>query len=500
MRLAPPPVRPTVYDQAEADIPAATVAAALEGVSHVPFWLDRPDRPAAAPALSGAVLTDLLVVGGGFAGLWAALRAKERDPQRRVVLVEGRRIGWAASGRNGGFCEASLTHGRSNGERHASGEVDQLDALGRRNLTELLATVERYGIDCAAQHVGTLSVAVEPYQLRCLGDGEVLRDARAVRALVDSPLFLGGEVDPATVLLDPARLAWGLARVIRELGVEIYENTVVRELTTDRDGVVAHTRTRPRRGPDDRASALTGPVDSTEPGESGRISADQVVLATNAFPSLLRRTRLHVAPVYDYAIVTEPLSREQRAALGWRGRQGLADLSNRFHYWRLTPDDRVLYGGYDAVYHYGRSVGAAHDTDDEVFARLTAHLLATFPPLGGIKVTHAWGGAIDMCTRAFAFYTQAYGGRVVQAQGFTGLGVAATRFAADVMLDLLSGDETELTRLGVVRRTPLPFPPEPATWLGVRATVAALSTADRREGRRGPWLRLLDALKIGVDS
>lgn len=497
MRPALPPARPTAYDQAEADVPAATVAAALEGVSHVPFWLDRPDRPEAAPALSGAVLTDLLVVGGGFAGLWAALRAKERDPRRRVVLVEGRRIGWAASGRNGGFCEASLTHGRSNGERHASGELDQLDALGRRNLTELLATVERYGIDCGAQRVGTLSVAVEPYQLGHLGDGEVLPDATAVRAVVDSPLFLGGEIDPATVLLDPARLAWGLARVVRDLGVEIYENTVVRALMTDRDGMVVHTQTRPQRGHDDVA---LDPVEGAEHGEGGRICADQVVLATNAFPSLLRRTRLHVVPVYDYAIVTEPLSGAHKAALGWEGRQGLTDLSNRFHYWRLTPDDRILYGGYDAVYHYGRSMGVAHDTDDEVFARLTSHLLATFPPLEGIKVTHAWGGAIDTCTRAFAFYTKAYGGRVVQAQGFTGLGVAATRFAADVMLDLLSGEETELTRLGTVRRTPLPFPPEPATWLGVRATIAALSSADRREGRRGPWLRALDALKLGFDT
>lgn len=496
MRRARTPARPTAYDQAEDDVPAATVAAALDGASHVPFWLDRPDRPEAAPALSGTVLTDLLVVGGGFAGLWAALRAKERDPQRRVVLVEGRRIGWAASGRNGGFCESSLTHGRRNGERHAPGEVDQLDALGRRNLTELLATVERYGIDCDAQRVGTLSVAVEPYQLGYLGDGEVLRDARAVRALVDSPLFLGGEIDHATVLLDPARLAWGLARVVRDLGVEVYESTVVRELTTDRDGIVARTQTLPGR-----TSAREEPARPADADEgTGRIAADHVVLATNAFPSLLRRTRLHVVPVYDYAIVTEPLSPEQKAALGWDGRQGLTDLSHRFHYWRLTPDDRVLYGGYDAVYHYGRSMGAAHDTDGEVFARLTAHLLATFPQLEGIRVSHAWGGAVDTCTRSFAFYTTAYGGRVVQAQGFTGLGVAATRFAADVMLDLLSGEDTELTRLGVVRRTPLPFPPEPATWLGVRATVGALSSSDRREGRRGPWLKTLDALRLGFDS
>jgi glycine/D-amino acid oxidase-like deaminating enzyme len=307
----------------------------------------------------------------------------------------------------------------------------------------------------------------------------VLPDATSVRAVVDSPLLLGGLLDPQTVLVDPARLAWGLARACRELGVEIYESSVVRTLRADRDGLVLTTG-------------------------SGRVLADQVALATNAFPALLRRTRLHTVPVYDYAIVTEPLTPEQKKAVGWAARHGLADLSHRFHYVRLTPDDRILYGGYDAVYHFGRSMGAVHDVDDDVFARLTAHLVATFPQLDGIRVTHAWGGAIDTCNRFFAFYARGYSGRVVQATGFTGLGVAATRFAADVMLDLLDratdGTETVRTRLGIVRRSPLPFPPEPVAWMGVRATTAALAQSDRSEGRRGLWLRTLDRFKLGFDS
>ncbi|KAE8764924.1 NAD(P)/FAD-dependent oxidoreductase [Georgenia thermotolerans] len=475
--------RRTAYERAEAEVPRAEVRAALAGARRRPFWLDDPRRPDAAPALAGDVATDLAVVGGGFAGLWTALRAKERDPARRVVLLEARRVGWAASGRNGGFCEASLTHGDANGARHLPGEVDRLRELGRENLAELVATIERHGIDCDLERTGTLNVATEPHQVAWLaeeaaetGAATVYFDAAAVRAEVASPLYHAGLWDTAgTVLLNPAKLAWGLARVCRELGVEIYEHTPVRALTAT-------------------------PVAVTLDTDGGTVTARRVALATNAFPSLLRRTRLHTVPVYDYALMTEPLSAEQLEAIGWRRRQGLADLSNRFHYYRLTADNRILFGGYDAVYHYGRRVRPEHETSEATFERLAAHLLATFPQLRGIRFTHAWGGAIDTCSRFFAFFTTAHGGRVAYAAGFTGLGVAATRFAGDVMLDLLDGVRTERTALAMVRRRPRPFPPEPLAWLGITLTVAALARADRRQGRRGPWLRLLDALKLGFDS
>ena len=140
------------------------------------------------------------------------------------------------------------------------------------------------------------------------------------------------------------------------------------------------------------------------------------------------------------------------------------------------------------------------DADEAVFRRLAAHFLGTFPQLEGIRFSHAWGGAIDTCSRFFAFFDVSHGGRVAYCAGFTGLGVGATRFGARVMLDLLDGADTELTRLAMVRRKPIPFPPEPAAWVGVRLMVAALARADRRGGRRGPFLRLMDALGMGFDS
>jgi glycine/D-amino acid oxidase-like deaminating enzyme len=168
-----------------------------------------------------------------------------------------------------------------------------------------------------------------------------------------------------------------------------------------------------------------------------------------------------------------------------------------------TADDRILFGGFDAVYHYGRSLSAEHDQNPESFRTLASHFQQTFPQLEGLGFTHAWGGAIDTCTRFFPFFGTAHGGRVAHVAGYTGLGVGMTRFAADVLLDLLALDEqgpTELTELELVRRTPVPFPPEPLAWAGVEATTQSLAHADRHEGHRNVWLRTLDRLGLGFDS
>jgi glycine/D-amino acid oxidase-like deaminating enzyme len=457
---------------------SAEVSNSLRDVEQKVFWLDRADRPAPRPALTAPGTADLVVVGGGFAGLWTAVLAKERDPARDVLLVESDRIAWAASGRNGGFCSASLTHGRENGARRFPGEIDRVEELGRRNLDEIEQSVERYGIDCGFERAGSLSVAIEPYQVALLrGWGEPVLDQAEVRAQVNSPTYLAGVWDRhGTALLDPARLAWGLAASAERLGVRIAEGTTVRQIRRSASGV---SLTTSRGVP---------------------ISARRAALATNAFPSLIRRTRLYTVPVYDYVLVTEPLSASQLASVGWANRQGIDDIANQFHYYRLTPDNRILWGGYDAVYHYGRRMRLEYEQRPQTFRRLAGHFFETFPQLEGIRFTHQWAGAIDTCTRFFAFYGTALGGSAAYAQGFTGLGVAATRFAAQVMLDQLDGQATERTALELVRRRPLPFPPEPFAYAGIQLTRAALAAADRRQGRRNRWLRALDRLGLGFDS
>lgn len=449
-----------------------------QSASTISYWLDTPDRPAARPSLSSDASADLVVVGGGFSGLWTALIAKERDPGREVMLVEGDRIGWAASGRNGGFCSASLTHGRDNGEQRFPDEIETLERLGMQNLDAIGDAVQRYGIDCDFERRDSLTVATEPYQVTQLRDaGPGFLDQSAVRERLNSPTFLGGYLEEGDLaLLDPAKLAWGLARAAEDLGVRIVEHTKISGLEKDGDRILLRSE--------------RGPV----------VSAAHVALGTNIFPSLVKRVRLHTIPVYDYVLMTEPLSEDQLAAIGWAGGEGLDDAANQFHYYRMTADKRILWGGYDAIYHFGRKIKPEYDHRPETYELLAQQFFETFPQLHGLKFSHRWGGPIDTCTRFFAFFGTAFEGRVSYALGFTGLGVGATRFGAEVMLDLLSGERTELTELGMVRKKPLPFPPEPAAFVGIQATKAALVAADRNDGKRNLWLRSLDKLGLGFDS
>jgi glycine/D-amino acid oxidase-like deaminating enzyme len=448
----------------------------LHRASTTPLWLDTPDRPAPRPALDGDTGTDLVVVGGGFTGLWTALRAVERTPGRRVLLLEAGRLADQATGRNGGFCEASLTHGEANGRQRWPDEYDDLERLGAENLAAIGKTVERYGIDCDFRLPGVLTVATRPHEVADLEpDRPGFLDATQTRALVDSPTYLAGRWEgDGCALVDPARLAWGLAEAAERLGVRIVERTAAEAI--DVRGGRVRVRT-----------------------SSGTVDAARVVLATNAFRPLLRRLRLHTVPVYDYVLATEPLTGDQLAAIGWQERQGIADSGNQFHYYRLTRDDRIVFGGYDAVYHFGRRIDPRLDDRPATHRLLADHLRETFPQLGDVGFSHRWGGVIDTCTRFSAFFGTARRGRVAYALGYTGLGVGASRFAADVVLDLLDGVRTERTRLRMVTTRPVPFPPEPLAWLGIQLTRWSLARADRR-GRRNVWLRTLDRLGLGFDS
>ncbi|HUC26459.1 MAG TPA: FAD-dependent oxidoreductase [Streptosporangiaceae bacterium] len=467
------------------------VGRALAGARPVPFWLDQPGalRPEAEPALAGRTLAELAIVGGGFTGLWTALQAKEADPGRDVVLLEGRRVAWAGTGRNGGFCSASLTHGLANGHDRFSAELGLLERLGRRNLDDIEKTIARYQIDCDFVRSGELAVATQPWQAESLretaalgarlGGSLRLLAADAVRAELDSPAYLAGLWDTdGCATVDPARLAWGLRRACLDAGVRIYEHTPVLAVSEE--------------------TGKPGRLALTVPG--GRVSARRVALATGAFSPLLRRLRYYLLPVYDYVLVTEPLTAGQLASIGWQHRQGVGDSANQFHYYRLTADNRILWGGYDAIYYYGGTTSAVHDQRPATFDRLAAHFFTTFPQLEGVSFSHKWGGVIDTCSRFCAFFGTARSGRLAYAAGYTGLGVGASRFGARVLLDLLGGEPTELTELEMVRTRPVPFPPEPLRSAGVQLTRWSLARADEHQGRRNLWLRALDKAGLGFDS
>ncbi|AZI57052.1 FAD-dependent oxidoreductase [Nakamurella antarctica] len=458
----------------------------LRDAEPVCYWLDDVDSPVQRERLTEDRKTDLAVVGAGYSGLWTALLAKQRDPEREVTVLEGRNIGWAASGRNGGFCSASLTHGQANGLDWYPRDMPRLERLGRENLAGIVDTIKEFSIDCKLEQTGEMRVATEEYQLEDIevdyrrmldfGDEAVLLNQEETRAQANSPTYLGAVWSKdKTVMVDPARLAWGLADACEQLGVKIYENTNVDGLSRDGDTMQLHTH-------------------------NGIISADRVALGTNAFPSLLKRVRPFVVPVYDYSLTTEPLTDAQLASIGWNNRQGIGDSGNQFHYYRLTEDNSILWGGYDVIYHYGGKIEEKYDQRPATFEILAEHFFETFPQLEGIKFSHSWGGVIDTCSRFFPFYGTGHGGRVAHATGFTGLGVGATRFGAQVMLDLLDGADTELTVLDTVRGKPVPFPPEPLRSAVIGVTKRSIAHADANEGKRNLWLRSLDRFGLGFDS
>lgn len=462
----------------------------LAGASGIPLWLDTPARPAPRPAPEGDLTVDLAVVGGGFTGLWSALLALERQPGRSVAVLEAGTLGWAASGRNGGFCSASLTHGPENGLSRWPEEMPLLTRLGTETLDGIEDTVARYGIDCDFRREGEMVAAVAGWQLEGMAEirsaaGGVghpleLLDAAGARALASSPTYLGGLLDRrGTAVLDPARLVWGLAAAAESLGARLHEGTRVLRVRDEGSGVRLDVRCD---------------------GADRTVRARRVVLGTNAFPSPLRRLRPYTVPVWDHVLATEPLTDRQWDDLGWAGGQGISDAGNLFHYYRTTADRRIVWGGYDALYYYGsdmRPVRARAARTEKVLAE---HFFATFPQLAGVRFTHTWGGAIDASTRFTAFWSPALRGKVAAVAGYTGLGVGASRFGAQVALDLLEGVENERTTLGMVRRRPVPFPPEPLRWAGITLTRRQLERADATGGRRGPWLRLLDRLGLGFDS
>ena len=451
------------------------------------FWVDQLDSTTEEPfALAGSKETDLVIIGGGFTGLWTALLASEANPGRRIIILESETVGYGASSRNGGFCDASLTHGLENGVSHWPEEMPTLVRLGRENLNGIIETTERHNIDCDVEKTGEINVATEQWQVEQLlesanlaksfGEDIQFLDSSAVKEQVNSPTYLAGLWNrDGALMLDPGKLVKGLQDTVTSLGVAIFEKSPVVDLTKSGNKIVVST-------------------------QNGQVSADRVVIATNAFNPVLKKIRRYVIPVYDHVLVSEPLSSSQLQSLNWSNRQGVGDSGNQFHYYRLTKSNRVLWGGYDAHYYFGNRMGSEVENNDQTCGMLAEHFFETFPQLEGLSFTHKWSGPIGTTTRFSCTWGASHQGQVVWAVGYTGLGVGATRFGAQVALDLVDGIDTERTELEMVRKDPFPFPPEPFRWLGVQLTSTMMKRSDRNEGRRGIWLKLLDQFGIGFDS
>jgi len=462
---------------------------ALQDAALRPLWHDPDIMPEPLPPLASDQTCELLIVGGGFTGLWAAMQAKERKPDADIILIEQTFVGDGASGRCGGFLSTTLTHTETNTEYRFADEAERLAELGTRNLQELLETLERYDIDARYEKTGGMHVALdaesasrlhaEYQEVKAEGGDAVWFDKETVRDQVNSPMIHGGlwERDGQDGVIDPARLCWGLKDVlVSQLGVRMYEGTKLLGIEPVGDKAM-------------RASC-----------EGGVIHSDKVLLATNAFTSIIGKIRRSVLPVWDYQIATEPLTDEQldRIAWGKKSRHALSDDVNMFHYFRLTKDNRITWGGGGAVrYYFNNGIGEQYMDATARYEQLAKEFFEMFPQLDDVKFSNKWGGIIATSTRFCMVPGVAYDGRLAWSVGYTGHGVGASRFGARIGIELLGYEPSDVIKMKFVTRKALPWAPEPLRWIGVKLTQKALIKADKNGGKRGLWLKFLDMLGLG---
>lgn len=457
---------------------------ALADTTFDSYWLDSLPAVDDEPKLSVDIRCDLLIVGGGFCGLWAAIQARQSSPDRHVVLIEAKSIANGASGRPAAILSTSVMHGIDNTERMFPGEVEALEQLGRDNMDGFRATIETHQIDCDIEWGGEMVVSIgdeglpvvdKDYNLyRKYGHDAVLLDKQQVQAEISSPIFHGGVWSKQrSGTVHPGKLARGLKALAIKLGVAVHENTPLLANHYRRSEVIVQTA-------------------------KATITAKKVLLATNAWAAGHKKIRTRVAAIRDRIVVTEPLTAVQMDKVGWQNRQGIYDTRTQLNYMRLTADNRILFGG-RLDYFFGNNTDPVQDKQADPYLRLVQSFYRTFPQLKNeIRFSHAWSGPIGLTTRMAVHYQRYYDGNMVYAGGYSGFGVTASRFGARVGLAILHGDDIAETRMSFAKTLPNYIPPEPLRWIGAKITMYALDTVDEKGGWRKPWVWLVQKMGFPI--
>ncbi|WP_214319726.1 NAD(P)/FAD-dependent oxidoreductase [Nonomuraea sediminis] len=442
----------------------------------VSFWYRQigvPDRRAALP---GSREYDVAIVGGGYTGLWTAYYLKKAQPDLRIAILEKEFAGFGASGRNGGWLSAEFAGSR---KRHAKARGKQamidLQHAMFRAVDEVIDVTREEGIDADIHKGGLVHVATNPAQrrrlreelkeLRTWGYGEqdlrlMGRDEQRERIQVAGTLEAA--YSPHCARIQPAKLAVGLARVVAELGVDIFEGTTVTEI-------------RPRVA-GGKASAVTS---------HGVVSADYVIRATEGFTASIEGQHRQWLPMNSSMIVTEPLPADVWKHIGWEGRELLGDQAHAYIYAQRTADDRIAIGGRGVPYRYGSRTDVRGATQAYTVALLWRMLVKLFPATADARIQHSWCGVLgvprDWCSTVHLDHATGLG----WAGGYVGSGVTTTNLAGRTLRDLVLRRDTELTALPWVGRQVRQWEPEPLRWAGVQVIYALFRAADRHENDRG---------------
>ncbi len=432
---------------------------------NLSFWHETvPDDLTPRPGLSGSADVDVAIVGGGLTGLWTAWYLLERDPTLSIAVLEKEIAGFGASGRNGGWVSALFprstaslerAHGREAALAMRRAMIDTVDEVGR--------VAASAGIDIDYVKNGTIAYARSQTQLKSARAEVAEAAAYGVDLLelwpadrVGASGAVGASYDPACARIHPAKLVRGMARALDRRGVTIYEQT---EVLNWRSGSVETSR--------------------------GTVRADTIVVALEGYGATIAQTRRRVLPLYSLMIATEPLPDALWQELGIEHGHTFTDYRHLLVYGQRTADNRFAFGGRGARYHWGSAIRSGYDRVPGVFDHLRTTLGDLFPAIGDVEVTHTWGGPLGVPRDWHASASFDTSGRIATAGGYVGDGLSTTNLAGRTLADLVTGHDSELTRLPWVNHRSPNWEPEPLRFLGANAGLVAMTVADAEERTTG---------------
>ena len=440
------------------------------------------------PALAGPLDADVVVIGGGYTGLWTAWHLLGMEPGVRVALLDGDVCGYGPSGRNGGFCESMWLRAPGLRERFGDGPARMLLDASSESVAQIGAWCAEHDVDAWFDQSGYLCVSTASAfdevgrravaAAAALGAPERVVELRrdAVQARCRSPLFRGGVMIPDFATIQPARLALGLRRRLIERGALVFEGSRVRGLQAGRGGVEAETA-------------------------GGRVRARSAVLAVGPAARSVRPLRTRLSVTSSHIVLTEPVP-DVLAEVGWTGGECITDGRTLLHYFRTTRDGRIAFGWGGGRLAYGARVNGRAEVDGRVAHRVHEDLLAVFPGLRGRRITHAWGGPIDVSPSHIPQLGTLPGAPVHFAFGYTGNGVGPSQLAGRILASLALDRRDPPTRLPIVDSgAGAVVPPEPLAWLGgslVRAALLRRERAEQEGGRADPLTRAVCAAPRAV--
>ena len=437
----------------------------------------RGGAPPAQPALADDIDADVVVVGGGYTGMWTAWELLEREPNARVVVLEAGRCGTGPSGRNGGFLSSLWLSAPLMAEQYGERRARELCEASEETVDMVAGWCQAQEVDAWLRKAPHLVVSCAPAQdgagARAVDGEHVVALTHAqTRAVCDSPVFRGGVATRAGATVHPARLAFGLRGRLLGRGVRIFEGSRVRALHVDRvGGVIAETA-------------------------GGRVRAGGAAVAVNAASGRLRRLRDRLTVSSSHIVLTEPVP-DVIDALGWTGGEAITDGRALLHYFRTTRDGRILLGWGGGRMEAGARTGGRAELDAEVIEEVRQALLRIFPMLEGRRIEHAWGGPIDVSPTHLPAIVTLQGGRAWAAFGYTGNGVGPSHLAARSLAALTLGRSEDAARWAWIDPPPKIVPPEPLRVAGasvIRAAIARKEAAEESGRPVGPVTKGLAAI------